>query len=303
MPIPPTVTLVVVTYNSARLLPEFFSALPAALEHVPSHHVVIADNASVDESVAAVQRLAPDATVLQLRANRGYSAAINLALDAVPPSRAAFVLNPDVRLGQGSVNALLGALDQPQTGIAVPRLYERDGTTAPSLRREPSVLRALTAAVIGGRRAGRIGTLGELIYDPAYYAVPGTADWATGAAMMISRACMDATGPWDESFFLYAEEIDYALRARDAGFVLRYVPEATAVHLGGESSVDPYLRALSTVNMLRLYGRRHGPGRTLAFRGALALNEAIRSMTGSRAHRAALRGLLKPSSVRRAAPP
>src|SRR5207248_2613989 len=150
---------------------------------------------------------------------------INAALDAVPPTRGAFVLNPDIRLRPGCVRTLVDALAQPRTGITVPRLYEANGEQAPSLRREPSVTRALAAAMIGGHRAGRIGTLGELVYDPARYEVPGVYDWATGAAMMISRECMDAIGPWDESFFLYSEETEYALRARDAGFLLRYVPD------------------------------------------------------------------------------
>jgi GT2 family glycosyltransferase len=294
----PTVTIVVVTYNSAPLLTDFFAALPAAVEGLDTVSVAVADNASADETVELVRRCAPDATVVDLGGNRGYAAGINAALEAVPPSRAAYVLNPDIRLGPGSVRTLLDALEQPRTGITVPRLFEADGSQAPSLRREPSVRRALAAAVLGGERAGRIGTLGELVYDPARYEEPGVYDWATGAALMISRACMDAIGPWDESFFLYSEETEYALRARDAGFLLRYVPGAEAVHIGGESHSNPDLWTLSNVNRVRLYARRHRRAQTLAFRGALVLNEAIRAVSGDQpyrpAHRRCLRGLLRP---------
>ena len=299
----PTVTLVVVTYNSAPLLRDFFAALPAANAGVDEVAVVVADNASSDDTLDVVRRHAPEATVVSLGANKGYSAGINAALEAVPPSRAAYVLNPDIRLGAGSVRTLLDGLDQPRTGITVPRLYDEQGNTAPSLRREPSPLRALAAAVIGGERAGRAGKLGELVYDPARYEVPGVYDWATGAAMMISRRCMDAIGPWDESFFLYSEETEYALRARDAGFLLRYVPEATAVHIGGECHTNPDLWALSNLNRVRLYARRHGRTSTLAFRGALVLNEGIRSASGDRRpHRAAFRALLRPLTPAPGAP-
>ncbi|MCZ7627704.1 MAG: glycosyltransferase [Microthrixaceae bacterium] len=65
------------------------------------------------------------------------------------------------------------------------------------------------------------------------YARERDADWATGAAMLISAECLAAVGPWDESFFLYSEETDYCLRARDRGFKLRYSPKATATHIGG----------------------------------------------------------------------
>jgi GT2 family glycosyltransferase len=290
----PTVTIVVVTYNSERLIEDFFAALPAAIAGVPSVAVVVADNASADSTVATVVRHAPGAAVVSLGANRGYSAGINAAIEAVPPAEAALVLNPDIRLGAGSVAALLQGLEQPHTGITVPRLYEANGEQAPSLRREPSFTRALAAALLGGKRAGRIGTIGELVYDPARYEVPGVYDWATGAAMMISRRCFDAIGPWDESFFLYSEETEYALRARDAGFLLRYVPAATAIHVGGDLHENADLWVLSNVNRVRLYSRRHGRVRTHAFRLALALNEGIRATSGPGPHRAAFRVLLRP---------
>jgi GT2 family glycosyltransferase len=257
----------------------------------------VADNASSDGTCEVASRRAPDAVVVPMGGNLGYSAAINAALDAVPPTRAAFVLNPDIRLGPRSVVRLLDGLDLPGTGITVPRLHERDGRLAHSLRREPSVVRVLAGAVLGGTRAGRVGTFGELVADPARYEVTTTADWASGAAMMISRDCLDAAGPWDESFFLYAEETEFALRARDLGFALRLVPDATAVHLGGTSHDDPRLWVLLNENRVRLYARRHAAASTLAFRAAIALNEGLRSVAGRppqrAAHRAALRALLR----------
>ncbi len=115
--------------------------------------------------------------------------------------------------------------------------------------------------------------------------------------MMISSECLDDVGAWDESYFLYSEETDFALRARDCGFVVRYTPEAEVVHLGGDSGVSPRLWALLTVNRVKLYGRRHGAGRTALFRVAVTLNEAIRALRGSPTHAAGLRALL-PSRLR-----
>ncbi|MDP8961599.1 MAG: hypothetical protein M3N32_08300, partial [Actinomycetota bacterium] len=112
----------------------------------------------------------------------------------------------------------------------------------------------------------------------------------------ISRRCLEQVGPWDETFFLYAEETEFALRARDAGFVLRYVPDAVATHLGGDRHTSSRLWALLAVNRVRLYSRRHGPVRTAAFWAAVALNEALRALAGRGVHRAALRALLRPSA-------
>jgi GT2 family glycosyltransferase len=286
----PDVTLVIVTFNSARHLPGLVASLPAALAGVPDHEVVVADNASTDGTRDAIPA---DVRVVALDANVGYSAAINRGFAASPPRRAVFVLNPDLQLGPGSVRRLLAALDQPGVGIAVPRIVGPDGSTTMSLRREPAASRAWAAAFVGGNRAGRLGRLGEMITDPACYEKATTADWASGAAMLISRECLDAVGPWDESLFLYAEETDFALRARDAGFGLTYVPDARVMHVGGEAHTDPALWSLQTVNRVRLVARRNGPVRTASFHSALVVNEAIRSLGGSDAHRDALVSLLR----------
>ena len=156
-----------------------------------------------------------------------------------------------------------------------------DGAVLRSLRREPTVLRAVGEAVVGGERAGRYRHWGEVVSDPDSYTHAKEADWATGAAMLVSRECLAAVGPWDESFFLYSEEVDFALRARDRGFRLRYEPAAGAVHLGGESGIDPALWALLTRNRIRLYRARHGRVRTAAFTGAVVLNEAVRAAAGA----------------------
>lgn len=301
----PEVTVVVVTYNSARPLRAFFDALPSALADVNDYEVVVADNASYDETLELVSECAPEATVVRLARNVGYAAGINAAVShGGKNTRAVLVCNPDVRLHPGSVRRLLDALTDPdprpqapaplEVGIVVPRLLEADGRLALSLRREPRVLRVLGEALLGGTRAGWLSPLGEVVCDPRRYDRLGNADWACGAVMLMSRRCLERVGPWDETFFLYSEETEFALRARDAGFALRYVPDAVATHLGGDRHTSPRLWALLAVNRVRLYSRRHGPGRTAAFWAAVTVNEALRALAGRAVHRAALRALLRP---------
>jgi GT2 family glycosyltransferase len=149
--------------------------------------------------------------------------------------------------------------------------------------------------VLGGSRAGRFPALGEIICDPSTYQRSVRADWASGCVMMISRACLNRVGPWDERYFLYSEETDFALRARDAGFVLRLAPNAAAAHVGGASHHSPHLWSMLTVNRVRLFARRHGPAHTVAFWGVVTISEALRALFGAPVHRAALRALLRPS--------
>jgi GT2 family glycosyltransferase len=262
------------------------------MEGVGSWELVVVDNDSADDTLGVVRRKTPWARIIQTGRNAGYAAAINAGIASASPGQAVLVCNPDLRLTPGSVRRLVETLELPGTGIAVPRLVDSAGRWQPSLRREPTVRRALGEALLGGRRAGRFASLGEMVTDPRAYERAGTGDWASGAAMLISRDCLDAVGAWDERFFLYSEETDFALRARDAGFALRYTPDAVAEHVGGESNVSPPLWAILTRNRVELFRKRHGPVRTAAFRGALIVNEALRAARGSTTHRAGLRTLL-----------
>lgn len=293
--------MVVVTYDSAEVLPGFVAALPDGMAGV-SYELLIADNASSDATLDLAARLAPTARLVALGRNAGYSAGINAAVAHASPGSAVLVCNPDVRLRPGCGARLLRALATPATGIVVPRLEDPDGRLELSLRRDPTVLRVVGEALLGGTRAGRFHPLGEVVADPARYERPTTADWACGAVMLISRDCLERTGPWDESFFLYSEETDFALRARDGGFRLRYVPDAVAVHIGGESKVSPWLWTLLTRNRLRLYSRRHNGVSSAAFWAALTLNEALRALAGRATSRAALLALLHPGRRETAGP-
>jgi N-acetylglucosaminyl-diphospho-decaprenol L-rhamnosyltransferase len=286
------VSIVVVLHNSSAHLDAFLDALPAATEGVAAWQLIVVDNGSIDDGPARVIARAPHAVVVR-QENLGYAAGINVGIGVAGPSQAVLVVNPDVTLGPGCVAALLDEIADPGVGIAVPLVYTPDRRLVWSLRREPTVLRALGEAVLGGGRAGRFPALGEVVCDPSAYRRSARADWASGCVMLISRACLEAVGAWDERYFLYSEETDFALRARDAGLALRLTPSAVATHVGGD--VSPRLWSMLTVNRVRLFGRRHRRAHTALFWGVVTINEALRAPFGSPIHRAALGALLRPS--------
>jgi len=291
------VAVVVVTYNSEPLVADLIASLPAGLAGV-DWSLTVADNDSTDDVVARVRELAPDAKVVETGRNGGYAAGINAAVAAAPPHDAVLTLNPDVRLGPECVHELLAALRLPGVGIAVPKLLDGHGELVLSQRREPTVLRAIADAAIGAVRAGKHPLLGEVVTDPLRYESPTDVDWAEGSTLLISAECLRRCGPWDESFFLYSEETEFALRARDAGFVTRFVPTATAVHLQGGSSTTPPLWALLVLNRVRLFRRRHSRLKTVPFWTAVFVREASRAVLGKQTSRAAVRALLSPRRFR-----
>ncbi|MDJ0340937.1 glycosyltransferase family 2 protein [Streptomyces sp. H10-C2] len=301
------VAVLVVTWNSAAVLPEFIASLPEGMDGL-DWRLVVADNDSADDTVDLVRALAPGAVIVQTGRNAGYAAGVNAALNAAAEwdggYRAALVCNPDIRMGQGCAKVLMDALGTPlpdgtHIGISVPLLYEEDNRTlVHSLRRESSVTRAFGEAVLGNRRAGRFPRWSELVTDPAAYTRATRADWAAGALMALSRQCLDACGLWDESFFLYSEETEYCLRAGDHGYATCLAPAARATHLGGDSRVSPRLWTLLTLNRVRLYRRRHGAVATAFFRAAVLLRETSRAALGQAPSRAAAAALLSSEQLR-----
>lgn len=270
------VTVICVTYNSGSVLPGILSSLRDGMAGT-SWDLIVVDNNSDDGSVGTVRSLAPYATVIEAPHNRGFAAGVNRGLQRTSAERAVLLVNPDTRLHEGSVARLVAELRNPSVGIVAPRLLEEDGSTFPSLRREPSLLRALGAAFLGERRAGRVPFLGEVIVGTRAYRRARDVAWAGGAVLLLAPGLTERIGLLDESFFLYSEEADLALRARDAGFRVRYQPEAVATHIGGESTTSPELYRLLMANKLRLYARRHPGWRARLYRRLLLLHQRLRA--------------------------
>ena len=267
--------IVIVTHNSARYIDSLLDSLPAATDGLSSR-VVLVDNGSTDGTVGVVKRR-PRINCVEAGGNLGYAGGINLGRSRAGDYAALAVLNPDLVLGAGALRHLFAALVEQQVGIAVPRLLNEDGTLYPSLRREPTLLRAMGEGLFGHHFGSRPGFLGESIYQPDAYEKGHPVDWAGGAAWMISAACDRAVGDWDERFFLYMEEVDFARRAREARFPIQYVPQAEVRHHGGGSGQSAALAALMAVNRVRYYRKHHGTVAAAPYWLVVVMHHALRS--------------------------
>jgi N-acetylglucosaminyl-diphospho-decaprenol L-rhamnosyltransferase len=285
-------SVVIVTYNSAAVLPRLLDSLPAGLRGLADLNVIVVDNDSRDSSAKLAEAHPLGPTVIQMGRNAGYAAAINAGVATIHPNSDVLILNPDVRLGPGAVKPLVELAATPSVGIAAPRNFRDDGTTDPTLRREPSIFTAWSEAVLGGRLAARLGW-GEIVGRMDCYGSRETIEWATGSALLISAPARRAVGAWDESYFLYSEEVDYQRRVREAGFDIVYDPRSHVMHTSGESGTNPLLFALLTANRIRYYRRHHGVLASLLFRLGIVVGEALRSWRGS-VHRAGLRSAMMP---------
>lgn len=283
--------IVIVTFNSADVIATVLESLDSGMASV-RHRTVVVDNHSTDDTVTIVRNAGVE--VVQLDHNGGYSVAINRGSEHLLDARSILVLNPDVKLTPGVGEAMLRQLDDDDVGVVASMIRHPSGAMEFNLRRDPTARRMWGTALLGGRHSQRFAPLSEVVADRCTYGQPGDVDWAMGAALLIDRRCLDAVGPWDESFFLYSEETEFCQRARARGFRIRYTPSACIYHQGGGGSNNPRLRTMMMVNKVRLYRRHHKTASSWGFYAGMLFNELTRAATGSTASRVTASALMRP---------
>ena len=230
-------SIVVVSYNVERLLIQCLaSACDSLSDGALAYEIVVVDNASSDGSVRAVRTRFPEARLIVNDSNRGFAAGNNQALREAR-GRLVLLLNPDTEPRSAAIRTLAAFLDEhPRIAMAGPRLVYGDGSFQHSAFRFPTLAQTfldlfpLHHRLIDSRCNGR--------YPRSWYqsGKPFEVDHPLGACMMVRREVLDGVGMLDEGFFMYCEEIDWALRIRQAGWAISCVPEAVVVHHVAQST-------------------------------------------------------------------
>ncbi len=245
----PEVSVVVVNHDAGEVLTTFLESLRA--EHgkeVELREVVVVDNASTDGSSDGVDTgpgVHPPVRVLRTGSNLGYGAGANRGV-ATTGADLVLVSNPDVAVHGGALAALAAAMaGDPTMAIAGPCILAPDGTRYPSARRFPSMMVAAGHTVLGlvapGNRFTRRYRMDDLDLTTSV-----AVDWVSGACFMARRRAFDELGGFDESYFMYLEEVDLCWRAHRAGWTVAYVPTAVVTHLQGRSTARrPYRMLLA----------------------------------------------------------
>jgi GT2 family glycosyltransferase len=269
--------VVIVTWNTRTLVLDALRTLCADLESSGLRGGVwVVDNASADGTPDAVREAFPAVKLITSTVNLGFGAGNNLALRALgfkdqpgpnpDGPRAVFLLNPDTLVQPGAVRTLYEALfSLPQAGLVGAQLSYEDGAFQHSAFRFPGLLQIIIDLYpLPDRLRGRLyETRLNGRYRRALYAggAPFPVDHTLGATMLLRRAVIEQTGLFDEQFFMYAEEVDWSMRIREAGWQIYAVPAAHVTHLEGRSTRQ--IRPESLVNLwksrFRLYDKHYPP--------------------------------------------
>jgi N-acetylglucosaminyl-diphospho-decaprenol L-rhamnosyltransferase len=246
---------VVVNFNTGNYLIACIRSLRA--EGI--ERIVVVDNASRDGSLEAARSADPDIEVVQTGANLGFGAGVNRGAPLVTGDL--LVVNPDAVVEPGAVKALQAVLEHsPDVGIVGPRIENPDGTLYPSARTFPAMGDALGHAFVGLVAPNNRFTRRYRMLDWDH-ATAAQVDWVSGAAFLARRACFDAIGGFDETYFMYLEDVDLCWRAHRAGWAVAYEPAARVVHVQGVSTDQtPYRMIAAHHRALFTFWWRSTPG-------------------------------------------
>ncbi|MCI7456826.1 glycosyltransferase family 2 protein [Actinomyces urogenitalis] len=227
---PETVRIVTVAYNPGNELERFLDSVPAATSRDVS--IVIADNGTEHERVRAAAarhgvRVVGDGT------NLGYGRGANLAAAGLTEDWVV-VANPDIVWRPGSLDALIDAsLADPTAGCLGPRLLGSDGSVYPSGRALPTLVKGTGHALL--TRVWPSNPFSAAYHDQAGSDRLREVGWLSGACLLLPRAVWLRLGGFDETYFMFFEDVDLGARVSQAGWRNVQVPSAVVVHEQGAS--------------------------------------------------------------------
>lgn len=240
-----SVLTVLLNYRTPAMTLRAAEAALAAMAGLPGE-IVIVDNDSRDGSFEALTAAAAERgwstdgrlRVLSSGRNGGFGAGMNFGMNAGFSDGSTpdyfYLLNSDAFPAKDTIRILRDFLaDRPGAGLAGSYVHGEDGTPHQTAFRFPSIAGEFEAAV-------RFGPVSRLL-KPWIVAmdIPQDevqVDWTAGASLMIRRGAIEATGGFDEGFFLYFEETDLCRRAAKAGWRTHYVPQSSIAHIGSAST-------------------------------------------------------------------
>jgi GT2 family glycosyltransferase len=235
---PPSLSIVIVTYNSADVIGNCLKSIPegwgAEPEDVLPHvETIVVDNGSGDGTPDLVGRDFPWVRLLAGHGNLLFAGGNNYGFKHAG-APLIFMLNPDTMVHPLALRRLVEFANlHPEAGMVAPHVVNPDGTLQHNTFRFPDLRMAFYGfferlAPLDSPQNGR--------YPPDDYTRVREVEHILGATLLFRRELYDQLPGMDEAFGIYFEETDWCYRARRAGWKLLYTPEATITHLGAHST-------------------------------------------------------------------
>ncbi len=272
------VSIVIVNWNSAEYTRQCIKSIQENT-HTISYEIIVVDNASTDDSVNCLENF-EGIQFIRSEQNIGFARANNVGVES-SSGRVLLFLNPDTELVGPAIDKMFEALSSSDCAAVGCKLLNADRTLQTScIQPFPTILNQITDI----ERLKlmfphvRMWGLAPLFADTGEYPAPVEA--LSGACIMIKNEVFRQVGQFSTDYFMYAEDIDLCFKLRQAGLKVGYVPDATIVHFGGQSTKkrsDTGFGDIATREAIFTFLRKfRGPAYAKIYRAALGIVSALR---------------------------
>ncbi|MEO8617179.1 MAG: glycosyltransferase family 2 protein [Luteolibacter sp.] len=278
------VAIVIVSYNSEEHIGECLESIFNQRSQI-SQQVIVVDNDSRDGTVELVRRRFPEVELVEPRRNLGFAKGVNLGANHAD-AEFILLLNPDTVILNHAVDTVVAfAKERPGHGLYGGRTFQPDGSLEPSSCWGEPTLFSMALFAFG---------LTTLFPRNRWLDPESLGDWqrdsirevgvVTGCFLLAPKLVWEELGGLDESYFMYGEDVDLAMRARRAGYRPVICPFAELVHEGGKSSETPVHKILLLYRGKASLVRSHWTGFSQIFGLFLLLAGTwLRAMAGTAA--------------------
>ena len=277
----PDISIIIVNWNSAKLLDACLSSIEGSLKRIDYETIVI-DNASNDDDIlflkGALEKKHRRTRFIYNPTNAGNAAANNIGLRKARGKYALF-LNPDTRFVENGLEKALSIAESPRVGAVGCKLLNEDGTTQLSIFRFPTLGRiAVTSLLLHKLLPPKLRK--RFAFAAEDCEASQSPDWILGAFMIVPRDLMERLGGFDESIFMYGEDVDLCYRIKEQGLEIVHVPDFSVVHYGGSSGRQAWTSAQREARIydaIFYFQRKHfGRFSLLAVKSLCALGSLLR---------------------------
>lgn len=239
---PLDLSVVITSFNSASTLRDTIESLIRLDITESPYEIIVVDNASYDDSAEIAEGYS-QVTLLCCSSNLGLARANNIGAGKASGSSILF-LNPDTVILPGALHILMNfQLNHPNAALLGPMMIDSDGIIHSTARTYPTLLDIMLRRTPLGKLPGSEKHLRKHL-NPAGTDKPSIVDWLVGAAMWLTPAGRERVGLMSEKYFLYFEDVEWCIRAAEAGMGVWYVPEAVIRHDSRRASAGGSATAL-----------------------------------------------------------
>lgn len=271
-------SIVIVSWNTRELLKSCLDSIFSSLQKIKREEIEIwvVDNQSTDGSLEMIHADFQNVNAILSEQNLGFGAGNNLALTKCT-AQYILLLNPDTIVRPAALESLVVFLDEnAEVGAVGSRLLNPDGTLQPSCFPFPTLTKEFW------RLLHLDLFLKYGVYDMNSWDItkPQAVQVIQGASLMIRKEVYDQVGGFDESYFMYTEEVDLCYRISRAGWSLYWVPGSQVLHYGGQSTIqaaqDMFLNLYKS--KLKFFRKYYGNIAGMIFKGELFFISMLRLM-------------------------